>query len=143
MEISEVLNSFVIDILGIVLTGIATWLGIKVKKLINRKEVTEILEQQRGIIKVVVRFVEQAFQELDGPEKLEKAKSESLIWLNAIGLKITEQQLNLIIESAVHELALAKKEAEQVAPTVTVNTEGISEPSVVEWESFEDLKPKL
>lgn len=110
--LSEVFNDFFIQILQIALTGLAGFIGIKINKLINKKEVSEVFEQQRGIIKIVVRFVEQSFNELNGAQKLEKAKSESLIWLNSLGLNITEQQLNLMIESAVHELTLKAKEVE-------------------------------
>ena len=71
----DLINSFIstygTTILYTVLTGVASFIGLKVKgiyeKYINDKT-------KRNIVESTVKYVEQIYYELSGPEKLEKAK---------------------------------------------------------------------
>lgn len=85
----------------IALIGVATK---KVVEFLNQKGLTEQLHAKREIVKIGVQATEQLWKHLGGNEKLEKAKRDILRELNLNGLKITDDELNLFIESAIQEM---------------------------------------
>lgn len=90
-----------VPILAIALTGIFSYIGLRVKtvyeKHINTKE-------KEAVIKNTVRYVEQVFNALKGEEKLEKAKITALDWLQEKGIDISDAELSILIESSVKGL---------------------------------------
>ena len=61
-------------------------------------------QTKKEIVKDTVNYVEQVFKDIHGAEKLEKAKEKALEWLNEKGIKISETELEILIESAVNGL---------------------------------------
>lgn len=88
-------------ILATTLTTILSYVGLKLKGLyeeyINTKE-------KQAVVKNTVKYVEQVFSDLEGCEKLEKAKVTAIDWLNEKGIKISDAELTVLIESAVQAL---------------------------------------
>ena len=93
-------------ILGI-LTIILGFLGTKLRTFLDEKIDKERQDKIRDIVKGVVDFVEQVAKvdiELKGKEKFELAKERALLILNEKGYIISEQELQMLIESFVLSL---------------------------------------
>ena len=97
----EFLQNYIFEILATIITGLASFIGVSIKnaytKYINTKT-------KKEIVKNTVNYVEQVFKDIHGTEKLEKAKEKALEWLNEKGIKISETELEILIESAVNGL---------------------------------------
>ena len=61
-------------------------------------------ETAKTVVKDVVRFVEQVYGDIHGKEKLQKAIEQVSIILQEKGIKITETEIMMLIESAVYGL---------------------------------------
>ena len=77
-----------------ILTALASWIGLKAKELLNTRLKREIVED-------TVLYVEQVAKELGSEEKLKLAKEKALEWFDAKGLKVSETELEILIESTV------------------------------------------
>lgn len=95
----ESIQPYLLEIFAAILTGIASFIGVKVKKAyeeyINTKTKKEIVD-------CTVKYVEQVFKELHGEEKLIKAKDKALEWLNEKGIKVSDTELEVLIEASVN-----------------------------------------
>ena len=76
-------------------------LGTKIKQLYNEKVQDETV---KVVVDNVVKWVQQVYYELEGPEKLQKALTEASTILNEKGITISETELDMLIESAVYGL---------------------------------------
>lgn len=104
MDWSTVLNQVVqilLPILATFFTGVCTYLAAKIKTVYEQKSQNATTKQ---VIDDTVRFVEQVYSDLKGPEKLEKAVEQASTVLNSKGITITEAEINMLIESAVYGL---------------------------------------
>lgn len=97
----EILQNYLFEILATIITALASFIGVSIKnaytKYINTKT-------KKEIVKDTVNYVEQIYKDIHGAEKLEKAKEKALEWLNEKGIKISDIELEILIESAVNGL---------------------------------------
>lgn len=97
----EFIQNYLFEILATIITTLASFIGVSIKnaytKYINTKT-------KKEIVKDTVNYVEQVFKDIHGAEKLNKAKEKALEWLNEKGIKISETELEILIESAVNGL---------------------------------------
>lgn len=103
---SELINSVVeilLPVLATILTTVCSWIGLKIKKLYEEKVNTET---KRQVVELTVKYIEQVYQDLHGKDKLKKALETATEWLNTKGLQVTEAELTILIEAAVHNLNL-------------------------------------
>lgn len=91
----------VIAILSTIVTALAGLIANKIKNYLNDKT-------KREIVASTVRYVEQVSKTLGSDKKFAKAKEKAIEWLNQKGIKISETELEVLIESAVKEFT--KKE---------------------------------
>lgn len=96
--INTLINNYGVEILGAILTGLATYLGVYIKKASDKYINTKI---KKDLAKTVVRGVEQLFADLSGEEKLNKALSNLEDMLAEQGIVVTELELRMLIEDAV------------------------------------------
>ena len=89
-------------------------LGTKIKQIYNEKAQNETV---KVVVDNVVKWVQQVYYELEGPEKLQKALTQASTILNEKGITISETELDMMIESAVYGL-------KQGMTTETVLVEG-------------------
>ncbi len=89
------------SLLAVVLTTVFSYIGIEVKRL-YRQFVDG--EDKKEIIDSTVRYVEQVYGELKGPEKLSKALERAGQLLEDKGIEVTQDELRTLIEAAVHGL---------------------------------------
>lgn len=95
------IKTIITDIAPIVIATIGTFLiGIikaKYSEYVNT-------DTKKEIAMLTVRYVEQVFKTLHGTEKLDKAKSAFVSILNEKGIKITDEELTMLLEAAVHKM---------------------------------------
>jgi intergrase/recombinase len=89
-----------------ILTGIASFVGLKIKgiyeKYINDKTKKDVVES-------TVKYVEQIYSDLKGEEKLEKAKENIIELLNQKGISITELEMDVLIEATCNSFKSSLK----------------------------------
>lgn len=104
MDWLDILNQCLDILLPAVASVIAVLLGVlatKIKTTYNDKIQDETV---RTIIKSVVEWAQQVYKDCDGPEKLQKALDKASVILNEKGITISDEELNMLIESAVYGL---------------------------------------
>lgn len=104
MENQEAINQFIqilLPVLATFLTAVFTYLGNKIKTSYEQKANQQVTEQ---VIKNVVKYVEQVYVDIKGPEKLDKAIQQASLILSEKGIKITDAEIYMLIESAVYGL---------------------------------------
>lgn len=99
--LNELINQICNNILQTILVLVFSYVGLAFNKL-NTKYVNS--EAKRIIVKDCVKCVEQIYTDLHGDDK--KAKCENMIvqMLYEKGITITQTELDIMIEAAVHEL---------------------------------------
>lgn len=94
-SIWELIQPNLVAIIMTVLTTIATFIGTKIKAIYETK-VND--DTKRKVVKTVVNAVEQIYKDLNGPQKLDKAKQNIVAMLNEKNIRITELETELLIE---------------------------------------------
>ena len=135
MDWMSILNQCLDVILPAVASVIAILFGVlgaKIKRIYIEKTQNEAA---KVVVDNVVRWVQQVYYELEGPEKLQKALTEASTILNEKGITISETELDMMIESAVYGL-------KQGMTTETVLVEGTVEGQKVTPEAVEVKEDK-
>ena len=117
----DILNQCLDILLPAVASVIAVILGVlatKIKTAYNDKVQDETV---RTIVKSVVEWAQQVYQDCEGPEKLQKALEKASAILNEKGITISDEELNMLIESAVYGLK------QGITSTETFLVEGTTE----------------
>ena len=94
------LNQYFYQIILVLLLALAGFLGSQARKLRDKVITTEI---KQVIVRNVVRFIEQTYIDVHGPEKLAAAMARASELLQEYGITITELELVTLIEAAVNE----------------------------------------
>lgn len=109
-ELLQALTPALLSIALTVASFIAAYLGLKAKTILANMEVEQNNKQIREIVESTVSYVEQIGKLLGSEEKLAEAKKVALDWLNQKGLKVSEVELNTLIESTVQNYFANYKE---------------------------------
>ena len=97
----ELLNQSTSNVIQVVLVLVFTYVGVAFKNL-NKKYVDT--ETKSVIVKNCVRCVEQIYTDLHGDEKKERCEQQIVQLLYEKGITITQYELDVMIEAAVHEM---------------------------------------
>lgn len=119
---TELLSQILDILLPALATLIAGWftvLGAKLKVSYEEKINTEVKE---SIVKATVAWVQQVYASLSGAEKLEKAITRASLLLTNKGIDISEEELEMLVESAVYGLKQG-----MLNPTVSLQEINIEE----------------
>lgn len=106
----EALIPELLDIVIVIITalvGVATRYAVS---FLKEKGILAKLENNKELVKIVVGAVEQTYKHLEGAEKLNMAKIELVKLMNEKGVKISEKEIDLLIESSVKEMNDTVKE---------------------------------
>ncbi len=98
--IKDFLNNYAASILGTILTAVFGFLGVKIKKYLDEKENSRIVQH---IVKTTVLAVEQMYQDLKGEQKFQIAMENITEILNQKGIAVTELELQMLIERCISE----------------------------------------
>ena len=114
-------------ILYAVLTALAGYIGIFVKKLYT-KYVNDKTKQ--AVAKTVVQAVEQIYKDLHGEEKLNKALEAASEMLAEKGITITDLEMRMLIEAALAEFnkAFEQGNADSTDGAAEVDGGGVNNP---------------
>ena len=96
MNITQYIN----QLLLIILLALAAWLGTQAKNLYTKYINTEM---KRAVCRTAVRFVEQVYLDIHGPDKLRAAMKKASEMLAGYGISVTDEELVAMIEAAVNE----------------------------------------
>ena len=105
---AEFMAQYGTELLNYILIGIAGYLGIVAKNLVQ-KYLNDKTKQK--IARIAARGVEQMYKELHGEEKLTKALEAAAEMLTERGITVTHFELKMLIEDAVGEFNEAFKKA--------------------------------
>lgn len=95
------MKEILMQIIPIILAGIGTFLVGIIKAKYTEYVNTDT---KKEIAMLTVRYVEQVFKTLHGGDKLKEAKSTLVKILNEKGIEISEDEVNLLLEAAVHKM---------------------------------------
>ena len=138
--INEILQSEAFfGLLMLIITSVFTLAGVWLSQLkeSKKKEISahiEALEQEKGkayvdtlnsVAEVAVRFVQQTYQELDGPAKLQKAIEEAKSDLGA-KLSIEDEKMERYVESAYSSMKDGWEKGKQEVKIEAQSVENIS-----------------
>ena len=104
MDWMSILNECLDIILPAIASVIAVLFGVLGAKLKSVYDTKIKTDTAKTVVDDVVKFVQQVYKDLDGPEKLQKALTEASTILNEKGISISETELDMLIESAVYGL---------------------------------------
>jgi len=97
----DILNQYLYKILLMILLMAAAYIGRQARRARDKYINTEI---KQVVCRNAVRFVEQVYRELHGPEKLRAAMTRaSEILFEEYGIQISDTELITMIEAAVNE----------------------------------------
>lgn len=105
--LNEIITTYGMQIIGAILTAIATFIGTKIKALYEEYVNNDT---KKKVVEDTVRYVEQIYKDLKGEQKLKKAKENILALLNEKGISITELELDVLIESTCNGFKKVGKE---------------------------------
>ena len=105
----ELIQDNLIQILATIITAVASFIGVSIKKAYTKYVDTKT---KKEIVDLTVKYIEQIYKGvmISNEDKLSKAKEKALEWLNSKGLKISDTELDILIESAVNGLKSTNKE---------------------------------
>ena len=93
----DLLQTVLPTILGTVSLAIVGVLSNKAKVFFNT-------ETKKNIVSHTVKFIEQVYNDIHGKDKLEKCKEKAFELLRDKGIEINENELMVLIESAVNDM---------------------------------------
>ena len=96
----EIINTYGMEIIGAIITALTGVLALAAKNLATKYINTKVKQE---IARTVVQGVEQCYNYLGGPEKMERAMEAAADMLNAQGINVTELELRMLLEAAVGE----------------------------------------
>ena len=118
----EELQAEIINVAVIALTAFIGWATKQVTTYLKKKGVVAQVQNNKEVVGIVVNAVEQMYKGLKGEEKLDLAKIELLKLMNQKKIKITDKELELMIESVVKEM---KDSAKDVVKVKTIEVDPI------------------
>lgn len=104
---NEILSTYLIPMLATILTAIASYVGLQIKKLYEKKINTET---KKAIVSDVVKMVEQVYKDIHGEDKYNKAVQYITDALNEKNIPITDLEIKYLIESTCSEFVKEIKE---------------------------------
>ena len=113
-ELVEVLMDAGLQIVTILVGAVVTWIAVRVQEWLKAEGNASKLKQKESYAKLAVEAVELIFNEANGAKKLAEAKNRLLDYAEENNLPIGEQELQVLIESAVMKLKAEGKEIKNI-----------------------------
>lgn len=101
------MEAFQVEIINLaifLLAGFVGWISKHAVAFLKNKGLISKLEANKELVRIAVTAVEQTYKTLHGKEKLEYAKMEVIELAQKKGIKISEKEIDLLIESTVKEM---------------------------------------
>ena len=94
------ISQYGLEIVTTIVTAIVGYIAVVAKSL-AQKYIND--KTKKDVAKIVVSGIEQCYKALEGPQKLEKALEAASSMLAEKGIKVTEVELRMLLESALSE----------------------------------------
>lgn len=94
------INQYGFEIVTTIVTAIVGYIAVVAKNL-AQKYIND--KTKKDVAKIVVSGIEQCYKALEGPQKLQKALEAASSMLAEKGIKVTEVELRMLLESALSE----------------------------------------
>ena len=117
---AEFINTYGTTIMYAIITTIAGYIGIAVKK-IYQKYIDD--KTKKDVAKTVVQAIEQIYKDLHGEDKLNIALENASEMLEIKGIIVSELELRMLLEAAVSEFNNAFNKANAETPAETTETD--------------------
>lgn len=103
------MQEYILPVLGSIITAVASYIGMQIKKAYTKYVDTKT---KKEIVDATVKYIEQIYKGvfITNEEKLNKCKQKALEWLKSKNIKISDTELEVLIESAVNGLKSTNKE---------------------------------
>ena len=102
------------DIIAVLVPILVVYLVAWIQKKLGSEKVQKIiyeLETKKELARIAVMFVQQAYKDLGGPAKYEKAAAWLSDMSDYMGLDLTPEEIKALIEAALKELKAELGEA--------------------------------
>ncbi|QIW89876.1 holin [Bacillus phage Izhevsk] len=100
------------ELVNLIVAVLTACVGLATKSLMSflkKKGLVAQVENNKEVVKIVVTAVEQMYGQLKGDEKLNVAKMELLKLMQQKKIKMTEKEIDLMIEAMVKEMKESAK----------------------------------
>lgn len=97
----ETVNQIITAIMPYVITIVTALAGYLATRISKKFEEKINTQTKKEVAEATVNYVQQVYETLDGKDKLKKALETSVEWLNQKGIKVTEAEMTILIESAI------------------------------------------
>lgn len=94
------INQYGLEIVTTIVTAIVGYIAVVAKNL-AQKYIND--KTKKEVAKIVVSGIEQCYKALEGPQKLQKALEAASSMLAEKGIKVTDVELRMLLESALSE----------------------------------------
>lgn len=100
-QLVSAIQPAVMSLASVVITCLFGYIGLAVKKAYIKYVDTQT---KKDVVESSVNYVEQVYTDIHGDDKLQAAKDKVVSVLNEKGIAISDDELELLIESAVYGL---------------------------------------
>ncbi len=100
-ELLQAITPILLASLVAIIGYLAKIAGIQVQRVADKYAIKAKLDANKTIVDLAVKYVQQVFKEADGETKYNEAKNKALEILSEKGIKITDAELNMLIEASV------------------------------------------
>jgi hypothetical protein len=101
------------ELLNLVVAVLVACVGLvtrQVVKYLKGKGIVVQLENNKELVRAVVGAVEQTYKGMNGDEKLNMAKLELVKLMNEKKIKVSEKEIDILIEAMVREMKTSAKD---------------------------------
>lgn len=120
-ELLQAITPILLASLVAIVGYLAKIAGIQVQRVADKYAIKAKLDANKTIVDLAVKYVQQVFNEADNKTKYNEAKNKALEILSEKGIKITDAELNMLIEASVANFKQGMTE------TVTLKNSSIGE----------------
>lgn len=106
----EAIQAELVNLAIVVIVGLAGFITQRTTSFLKSKGIIAKLDANKELVSIVVNAVEQAYKHLDGDEKLNVAKIELVRLMNEKKIKISEKEIDTLIEAVVKEMKDSHRE---------------------------------
>lgn len=100
-ELLQAITPILLALLVAIIGYLAKIAGIQVQRVADKYAIKAKLDANKTIVDLAVKYVQQVFNEADNKTKYNEAKNKALEILSEKGIKITDSELNMLIEASV------------------------------------------
>lgn len=121
-ELLQAITPILLALLVAIIGYLAKIAGIQVQRVADKYAIKAKLDANKTIVDLAVKYVQQVFNEADNKTKYNEAKNKALEILSEKGIKITDAELNMLIEASVANFKQGMTETVTLeAPSIQAN----------------------